>query len=104
MSESKPLVVICTYMEAANIDPVLRRVRAALPDAHVLIVDDSSPDGTAAIAEQLGVALGEVSVLVRPTKTGLGDAYRSGLAWGLDRGYEVFATMDADLSHDPGAL
>jgi dolichol-phosphate mannosyltransferase len=100
----KTLVVIPTYMEAANIDTVLRRVRAGLPDADVLIVDDSSPDGTAAAAEALNRELDRIHVLVRPAKTGLGDAYRAGLKWGLARGYELFGSMDADLSHDPAAL
>jgi glycosyltransferase involved in cell wall biosynthesis len=91
-------------MEAANVETVIERVRAALPEAHVLIVDDSSPDGTAALAEAVHQRLGNVSVLVRPAKTGLGDAYRAGIAWGLAAGFEMLVSMDADLSHDPAAL
>ncbi|HZN16277.1 MAG TPA: polyprenol monophosphomannose synthase [Acidimicrobiales bacterium] len=98
------LVVIPTYLEAANIETVLERVRAAVPDAHILVVDDSSPDGTAGIAESVGERIGLVDVLVRPTKTGLGDAYRAGMAWGLAHGFDVLVSMDADLSHDPAAL
>jgi dolichol-phosphate mannosyltransferase len=98
------LVVIPTYIEAENIAAVLGRVRAALPDGHVLVVDDSSPDGTADVARSVAADLGNIEVLVRPDKTGLGDAYRFGLAWGIDHGFEILVEMDADLSHDPAAL
>ena len=99
------LVVLPTYNEAENIDRVLRRVRAALPDAGVLVVDDGSPDGTADIAEQRGQGARRHrrSCAARPSP-GLGSAYRAGFAWGLERGWEAFVEMDADLSHDPGAL
>lgn len=99
-----PLVVLPTFNEAENIERVMRRIRDALPDAHVLVVDDSSPDGTADIAERLGKELGQVEVLRRPAKAGLGSAYRAGFAWGLEQGFEAFVEMDADLSHDPDAL
>jgi dolichol-phosphate mannosyltransferase len=98
------LVVIPTYDESANIETVLRRVRVALPGADVLVVDDNSPDGTAAIAEALGAELGRISVLRRAAKDGLGAAYRAGFAVGLAHGYEILVEMDADLSHDPAAL
>jgi glycosyltransferase involved in cell wall biosynthesis len=100
----RALVLLPTYNEAGNVDAVLRRVRAALPAADVLVIDDSSPDGTAALAAGVGDDLGGISVLSRPAKTGLGDAYRDGLRWGLSRGFELFVTMDADFSHDPDAL
>jgi dolichol-phosphate mannosyltransferase len=98
------LVVIPTYNEAENIDRVLRAVRASLPDAGVLVVDDGSPDGTADLAERLGTELGGIDVLRRSAKSGLGSAYRAGFAWGLERGWDGFVEMDADLQHDPGAL
>jgi glycosyltransferase involved in cell wall biosynthesis len=100
----RTLVVLPTYNEAANIDDVLRQVRATLPAADVLVVDDGSPDGTADLADALGAELGRVEVLRRPGKRGLGDAYRTGFQWGLAAGYEVLVEMDADLSHDPGML
>lgn len=100
----RPLVIIPTYQEAANIDAILRRTRAAVPDAHVLVVDDGSPDGTAGLAEALSQELGGISVLRRPAKAGLGSAYRAGFAWGIERGHDVLVEMDADLSHDPAAL
>ncbi|MGD0880452.1 MAG: polyprenol monophosphomannose synthase [Acidimicrobiales bacterium] len=98
------LVVLPTYNESENIDHVLRRIRAALPDATVLVVDDGSPDGTADMAEILGKELGRIEVLKRPAKSGLGSAYRAGFRWGLDRGFDACIEMDADLSHEPEAL
>ncbi|MGH9102987.1 MAG: polyprenol monophosphomannose synthase [Acidimicrobiales bacterium] len=100
----RTLVVLPTYEEAATVGTVLRGVRAALPDATVLVVDDGSPDGTAALAEAAGQELGGVVVMHRGRKAGLGSAYREAFAWGLDRGFEVLVEMDADLSHDPAAL
>ena len=93
-----------TYLEVENIETYLRRLRAAVPTADVLVVDDSSPDGTAGAAQQVAAELGQIDVLVRPAKTGLGNAYRAGFGLGLERGYEVLVQMDADLSHDPAAL
>ena len=100
----KTLIVLPTYQEAANIANVLRRVRASVPAATVLVVDDGSPDGTADLAAAMGHELGGVEVLRRKAKAGLGGAYRAGFAWGMERGYEVLVEMDADLSHDPAVL
>jgi len=100
----RALVVLPTYQEAENIGEVLRRLRAAAPGADVLVVDDSSPDGTASLAKAVGHGLGGVDVLVRATKSGLGSAYRAGFAEGLARGYDVLVEMDSDLSHDPARL
>jgi dolichol-phosphate mannosyltransferase len=98
------LVVLPTYNEADNIETVLRKVRDALPEAGILVVDDNSPDGTAKLAGELGRELGGVEVVVRPGKSGLGSAYRDGFRWGLEHGYDVLVEMDSDLSHDPQAL
>jgi len=98
------LVVLPTYNESENIDHVLRRIRASLPAATVLVVDDGSPDGTADLAEIVGKELGSVEVMRRAGKSGLGSAYRAGFAWGLDRGFDACIEMDADLSHEPEAL
>jgi dolichol-phosphate mannosyltransferase len=98
------LVVIPTYQEVENIVEVLQRIRAAVPDADVLVVDDNSPDGTADAAEALAREIGRVDVLRRERKGGLGSAYRAGFGWGLERGYDVIVQMDADLSHDPAAI
>jgi len=96
--------VLPTYQEAANIVEVLNRLRAAAPEAEVLVVDDSSPDGTADLAKETGRELGGVDVVVRPAKAGLGSAYRAGFAEGLSRGVDVMVEMDSDLSHDPADL
>ena len=99
-----PLVVLPTYQEAENVEIILGRIRAAVPGAHVLVVDDGSPDGTADIAEKVGDQLGSIDVLRRDTKSGLGSAYRTGFRWGIERGHDVIVEMDADLSHHPEAL
>lgn len=98
------LVVLPTYNEAENIDRVLRRIRHSLAAATVLVVDDGSPDGTADIAERVGKELGNIEVLRRHEKSGLGSAYRAGFRWGLDRQFDACVEMDADLSHEPEAL
>ena len=97
-------VVVPTYNEADNIDTVIRAVRQVLPVATVLVVDDGSPDGTADLAEALGRELGQVEVVRRTTKDGLGAAYRAGLRHAIDQGAEICVQMDADLSHDPASL
>lgn len=100
----RTLVVLPTYNEAENIQDVLFKVRAALPDASILVVDDGSPDGTADLVEALALEVGDVEVLRRPQKSGLGSAYRAGFRKGIDAGYDVMIEMDSDLSHDPAAL
>lgn len=98
------LVVLPTYQEAENIRDVLTRVRASVPEANILVVDDGSPDGTADLAAEVGRELGQIDVLRRAEKSGLGPAYRAGFTWGLERGHDVLVEMDADLSHDPEML
>ena len=93
-------VILPTYNEAENLERVVAAVLAAVPEAHVLVVDDSSPDGTGAIAD----ALDDVDVLHRPRKSGLGRAYVAGFAHALGAGAATVVEMDADLSHDPADL
>jgi dolichol-phosphate mannosyltransferase len=100
----RALIVLPTYNEAENIEDVLRKVRTVVPGADVLVVDDGSPDGTADLADGLGDELGQISVMRRTEKNGLGAAYRAGFRQGLDDGYEVLVEMDSDLSHDPADL
>lgn len=100
----RTLVVLPTYQEAENIEPFLRRVREALPAVDVLVVDDGSPDGTGELAEKLAADAGQIDVLHRPVKDGLGNAYRHGFGEGLERGYEAIVQMDVDFSHDPGVV
>ncbi len=98
------LVILPTYNEAENIEEVIGLVREAVPSAHVLVVDDGSPDGTADLADKVGSELGQVEVMRRSAKAGLGSAYRAGFRWGLEKDFEVMVEMDSDLSHDPRAL
>jgi len=98
------LVIIPTYNERDNVERIVGRVRAAVPEAHVLVADDNSPDGTGVIADGMADADPSVHVLHRMGKEGLGAAYLAGFAWGLERGYEVLVEMDADGSHKPEQL
>jgi dolichol-phosphate mannosyltransferase len=98
------LVVVPTYNEAQTLPRVLDRLHAAVPTAHVLVVDDGSPDGTGAVADARAATDARVAVLHRSGKQGLGAAYRAGFAWGLERGYGVLVEMDADGSHPPEQL
>jgi len=98
------LVIIPTYNEADNIRVITGRLRAAVPAVDVLIADDNSPDGTGAIADELSAADGQVHVLHRPGKQGLGAAYLAGFAWANDRAYDAVVEMDADGSHRPEEL
>lgn len=102
-------VVIPTYNEAANVEPIIRAATAELrrlgvPDYRILVVDDSSPDGTGQIADRLAQELDTVEVLHRDTKTGLGHAYLAGFAVALAGGAELVVEMDADFSHNPRYL
>lgn len=95
----RPLVVLPTYQEAANIGVIIPAIRAVLPDAVVLVVDDGSPDGTADLAAAAGA-----EVLRRRPPRGLGPAYRDGFAWALSGGFDPVFQMDADFSHAPADL
>jgi dolichol-phosphate mannosyltransferase len=95
------LIVIPTYNEKENLPTLTDRLRAGVSEAHLLVVDDGSPDGTGALADALAAQDDHVHVLHRDSKDGLGRAYIAGFTWGLDRGYDVLVQMDADLSHDP---
>lgn len=98
------VVVVPTYNEVGNIEAVCTEIRAAVPEATIVVVDDGSPDGTADVARRLALELGPVEVIERTQKQGLGAAYRTGLATALERGADICVQMDADLSHDPSDL
>ncbi|GAA1344380.1 polyprenol monophosphomannose synthase [Saccharothrix algeriensis] len=98
------LVVIPTYNERDNIGKIVKRLHAALPKVHALVVDDGSPDGTGQLADEMAAADERVHVLHRTEKAGLGAAYIAGFGWGLERGYGVLVEMDADGSHAPEDL
>jgi dolichol-phosphate mannosyltransferase len=97
-------IVVPTYNEAANLELLVRGVREAAPEARVLVVDDDSPDGTGELADAFAARDGQVEVLHRPGKAGLGLAYVNGFAYALRRGAGYVVEMDADLSHDPRDL
>jgi dolichol-phosphate mannosyltransferase len=101
---STVLVIIPTYDERENLPLILGRVRSAVPAAHVLVVDDGSPDGTGELADAMAAADQQVHVLHRTTKAGLGAAYLQAFGWGLEQGYQVLVEMDADGSHQPEQL
>lgn len=98
------LVIVPTYQERENLPLIVARVRAAVPDAHILVADDSSPDGTGVLADELAASDDKVHVLHRTSKQGLGAAYIAGFRWGLERGYGTLVEMDADGSHQPEEL
>ena len=98
------VIIMPTYNERQNLEPIAGRVRAALPEADLLVVDDNSPDGTGDIADKLAETDPHVQVLHRTEKAGLGKAYLAGFNWALERGYGVIVEMDADGSHQPEHL
>lgn len=101
---AKELVIIPTYNEAETLESTVGRTRQAAPRAHILIVDDASPDGTGTLADTLAAADDHVFVRHRAGKQGLGRAYLDGFAFALERGYDLVTEMDADGSHDPAEL
>jgi dolichol-phosphate mannosyltransferase len=98
------VVIMPTYNERQNLESMAGRLRAAVPDADLLVVDDNSPDGTGDLADKLAEADPHVQVMHRTEKAGLGRAYVAGFAWALDSGYDLIVEMDADGSHRPEDL
>ena len=98
------LVVIPTYNERENLAETVARVRAAVPEASVLVVDDSSPDGTGDLADELAAADAAVQVLHRTARNGLGAAYLESFGWALERDHAPIVQLDADGSHLPEQL
>jgi dolichol-phosphate mannosyltransferase len=95
----KRLIIIPTYNELANAPILIERIFKHIPDAHILIIDDGSPDKTGEKIKEINKRYPGLFLLERASKSGLGSAYRTGFAWGLERGYEELIEMDADLSH-----
>ena len=98
------VVLVPTYNESESLPPILARIRAAVPGADILVIDDASPDGTGALADRLAAADPHIGVLHREGKEGLGPAYRAGFQAALERGYRYLVQMDADGSHPPETL
>lgn len=95
------LIIIPTYNEKENLPTLVAQLRQQVPAAHLLVVDDGSPDGTGSMADGFAASDPQVHVLHRTSKDGLGRAYVAGFLWGLEQGYTRLVQMDADLSHNP---
>jgi dolichol-phosphate mannosyltransferase len=104
MTLGRVVMVVPTYNEAENLAWIVRRIRHALPQADVLVVDDGSPDGTGQVADGLAAEDPQIAVVHRSAKEGLGAAYLHGFRVALERGYDVVGEMDADGSHQPEQL
>lgn len=104
MDQHKILIIIPTYNERENIVLIVPAIRKVLPRVHILVVDDSSPDGTGACVTELATTTKDLYLVTRPKKEGLGRAYVTGFTWALERDYEYVFEMDADFSHDPSFL
>lgn len=101
---ARTLIIVPTYNERENLEPLVARALSALPDGDLLVVDDASPDGTGELADALASDSTRVRVLHRPRKEGLGPAYAAGFRWAIERGYDEVIEMDCDFSHDPADL
>ena len=106
MNTPKTLVIVPTFNELESAPRLISRVCELIPDVHILVVDDGSPDGTADVVESMaqGQLAGRIHVMRRKEKSGLGAAYLAGFSWGIERSYETLIEMDADGSHRPEDL
>lgn len=102
--QNKVLIVIPTYDERENVGPISADVHKYAPDAHILFVDDNSPDGTGKILDEMSAKDNRIHVLHNGNKGGLGKAYIAGFKWGLKNEYDFIFEMDADGSHDPNRI
>jgi dolichol-phosphate mannosyltransferase len=100
----RALVCLPTYDERENLAPMVEAILRVAPGVEILVIDDSSPDGTGALADRIAAGEPRVHVLHRAGKEGLGKAYLAGFAWALGRGYGLVLEMDCDFSHDPRYL
>lgn len=100
----RSIVCIPTYNERENILRMIDAVHAVVPDTHVLVIDDGSPDGTSQLVHERRAQDERVHLITRSGKLGLGTAYCAGFAYALDQGFDVILQMDADFSHDPKDL
>ncbi|MFM8439012.1 MAG: glycosyltransferase, partial [Candidatus Kapaibacterium sp.] len=100
----KTIVVIPTYNEIENIEPMIDAIHAQVADMHILVVDDGSPDGTAQAVQSRMAEDPRIHLLQRASKSGLGTAYCAGFTKALDEGFDIICQMDADFSHNPEVL
>lgn len=101
---TRPLVIVPTYNEIENIGPLMEAILSKAPQFDILVVDDSSPDGTGAAVKAKQLTEKRVNLLTRAKKEGLAAAYGAGFQWGIDNGYDMLVEMDADFSHEPHML
>jgi dolichol-phosphate mannosyltransferase len=101
MADNSLLVIIPTYNEIENIAPLVEDVFFRAPDAHILVVDDNSPDGTAVVVEKIACANPALHIMKRSGKLGGASAFLEGFSWGINNGFDILLAMDADFSHDP---
>lgn len=104
MDNSEIVIIIPTYNERDNIELLLPKIRTTLPGVHILVVDDSSPDGTADVVRRIAQDTEGIFLLSRSKKEGLGRAYIAGFSWALKHSYNYVFEMDADFSHEPSFL
>jgi dolichol-phosphate mannosyltransferase len=104
MNDVSNIVIIPTYKERENIETIVKSISALTVTFDILIIDDSSPDGTADIVKELQKSFHNLYLVERPGKLGLGTAYIAGFKWALEKDYDYIYEMDADFSHDPHDL
>lgn len=98
---AKALIIIPTYNEIENVEPLVKKIYDYQKEIHILFVDDNSPDGTADLIHKMRRKNGQIHILSRAAKMGLGSAYLTGFKYALDKGYDFVFEMDADFSHNP---
>lgn len=96
-----PLIISPTYNEGKNISDLIKKLRNAVPNSHILIIDDNSPDGTGELVKEIMTKEPKIFLIEREGKLGLGTAYCTGFKWALEKGYDKIVQIDADLSHNP---
>ena len=104
MPASHLIVTLCTYNEKDNLPLIVQQIKDYVPDAHIVVIDDNSPDGTGILADELSQQDPTVHVVHRPQKSGLGKATIAGLLYAIEHEYQYVVNMDADLSHNPKHL
>jgi len=101
---NKTLVFFPTYNEVQNVKPLIQSIRSYLPDTHILVIDDASPDNTGKVLDELAGQFCGLQIIHRPGKLGIGTAHKSAMRYAVDYNYDILITMDADFSHNPKYL
>jgi dolichol-phosphate mannosyltransferase len=100
----RSVAIVPTYNEAENIERLCRAIRKHAPEVGIIVVDDNSPDGTAEVVDSIRDEIGDLVVVRRPAKSGLGAAYLAGMRQAIDDGADICIQIDADFSHDPAMI